>query len=349
MEKNQPTVDQQIQAEIDRIRSQFPRTQDLYREACTLLFFRFGVTPTANKLYQFVRKGSMSAPAEALSIFWADLREKSRVRIEHPDLPQELRAATGDLAATLWHQAQAMAQETFTEFRAEAQVGVAEASAARTKAEAERDGAVKELSTAKESILALNNRANTLEQQLAAEKATRIALETQLGQTAQDIATLQKMLEKARQDFAEEMDELHAAARLTEERYRAAEERALLEIDRERTTVSRLQKELDQNRAKLGQVVDRHKMDISALHAEVGQCRQQLGSLEGQSKAAIADRNRIAADLDDARIQLTAAVSQAAVVRVESGNWKQKYEEAAAMNIALQTQGKRRQRQPAAS
>lgn len=59
----------------------FPDTQALYREVCVLLFFRHGITPTANKLYQLVRKGSMSAPTEALRTFWADLREKSRVRI----------------------------------------------------------------------------------------------------------------------------------------------------------------------------------------------------------------------------------------------------------------------------
>ena len=101
------TVEQQIQAEIERIRGQFPQTQDLYREVCVLLFFRFGITPTANKLYQFVRKGSMSAPAEALTKFWQDLREKSRVRIEHPDLPDDLRVAAGELTATLWGKAQA--------------------------------------------------------------------------------------------------------------------------------------------------------------------------------------------------------------------------------------------------
>jgi hypothetical protein len=82
--------------EIDRLREQFPHTQDLYREVCVLLFFRYGIIPTANKLYQLVRKGSMTAPAEALNKFWEDLREKSRVRIEHPDLPDSLKTAPGN-------------------------------------------------------------------------------------------------------------------------------------------------------------------------------------------------------------------------------------------------------------
>ena len=87
----QSVSDHQLAVEIERLRVDFTDTQDLYREVCVLLFFRYGVTPTANKLYQLVHKGSMSAPAEALRTFWEDLRKKSRVRIEHPDLPEALK------------------------------------------------------------------------------------------------------------------------------------------------------------------------------------------------------------------------------------------------------------------
>ncbi|MFD2272575.1 DNA-binding protein [Undibacterium arcticum] len=75
MPKNTPwtpssPLKKQLIADIDRLREQFPQTQDLYREVCVAMFFRYGMTPTANKLYQLVRKGSMSAPAEALNRFW---------------------------------------------------------------------------------------------------------------------------------------------------------------------------------------------------------------------------------------------------------------------------------------
>jgi hypothetical protein len=131
--------EKQLLADIDRLREEFTQTQDLYREVCILLFFRYGMTPTANKLYQLVRKGSMTAPAEALNKFWGDLREKSRVRIEHPDLPEALKTAAGDLTATLWSAAQAQAHETLASLRGEAQVIILEAKAALTAAETERD------------------------------------------------------------------------------------------------------------------------------------------------------------------------------------------------------------------
>lgn len=65
-----------MQADINALRDRFPRTADLYREACGIMFFRYGLTPTTNALYQLVRKGSMSVPAEALRRFWRDLRDR---------------------------------------------------------------------------------------------------------------------------------------------------------------------------------------------------------------------------------------------------------------------------------
>jgi len=50
------TMETEIQAEVDALRDRFPETKALYREVCALLFFRYGITPTANKLYQFVRR-----------------------------------------------------------------------------------------------------------------------------------------------------------------------------------------------------------------------------------------------------------------------------------------------------
>src|SRR3546814_585329 len=121
------TTDAALSRDVEALRERFTQTQELYREVCALLFFRYGITPTANKLYQLVRKGSMSAPAEALSKFWEDLREKSRTRIEHPDLPDALKSVAGELVATLWTNAQAAAQESLTAYRAEAQEMVLQA------------------------------------------------------------------------------------------------------------------------------------------------------------------------------------------------------------------------------
>ena len=88
--------DQALQADIAALRGRFTETRELYREVCALLFFRYGVTPTANKLYSLVRKGSMSTPSHVLNRFWQDLRDKTRVTIDHPDLPEALKQVAAE-------------------------------------------------------------------------------------------------------------------------------------------------------------------------------------------------------------------------------------------------------------
>jgi hypothetical protein len=104
---------------------------------CVLLFLRSGVTPTTNKLYQLVRKSSMSAPAEALNRFWEVPHDKSRVRIEHPDLPETLKTAAGELVVSHW----STAQEGLAALRSKAQAQLREARQAQEKTEGERDAA----------------------------------------------------------------------------------------------------------------------------------------------------------------------------------------------------------------
>ncbi|MFP3248520.1 MAG: DNA-binding protein, partial [Paraburkholderia sp.] len=111
--------DAALAAEIARLKAEFPKTRELYREVCALLFFRHGITPTANRLYQLVKRGSMGTPTAVLGEFWTELREKSRVRIEHPDLPTDLSAAAGELVATLWARATASADAALDALRDE--------------------------------------------------------------------------------------------------------------------------------------------------------------------------------------------------------------------------------------
>jgi chromosome segregation ATPase len=291
-------------ADIDALRAQFPQTQDLYREVCVLLFFRYGITPTTNKLYQLVRKGSMSAPAEALARFWEDLREKSRVRIEHPDLPESLKTAAGDLVASLWTSAQAAAQEGLAAQRSEAEAQVAEAKQARMKAEEE----VAWLSTAQEKTTArleqANQRIAELEQLLAAANSTVSSLEAQLQTAKGESAALLHKLEEARRDFSVELDKLRAAADLAEERSRASETRALMEIDRERTSAAKLRSELESIRSSAEKSAERHRAEFAALQEHLGNYRQQVGQLEGSLKAVTTNRDLAIADLNSARVTL---------------------------------------------
>ena len=310
-----PALEAQLHAEIDQLRTQFPRTQELYREVCVLLFFRHGITPTANRLYQLVKKGSMSAPAEALTRFWATLREKSRVRIEHPDLPAELQSATGELAAALWMRAVDMAQEQLAAAQLEAQLAVADAQARQTRAEADRDQVRQELTGSAAALDNAQTRITELDQALAISVAAASTLQDQVRLAQQGERQLQKALEIARQDFTSELDKLRVDGKLAHERLKAAETRALLEIDHERQAAGRLQKELAAATRKTVQGSARHRDDVQKLQAQVGNLRQQVGVLEGKLDALRTANARYvdeAVQARDQRDQLALSLTNAA-------------------------------------
>lgn len=322
------TVDQQLRIEIERLRHQFQDTQELYREVCTLLFFRLGITPTANKLYQLVRKGSMSAPAEALSKFWDELREKSRVRIDHPDLPNELKVAAGDLVASLWSKAQASAQDNFTAFKTEIQEKLTDAKTTLAKAELDRDAVNKELEKSHDLLARSQDYIQIIEQSLETEKAVKSSLEEQLVGMRGERTELQHALELARRDFSVELDKLNASIQLAEERFHASEQRALLEIDRERSLAAKYQKELSAVRTTANQSAERQKHEIAAFQTKIGDLRQKIGILEGNLQALEENKNQMVVDLEVVRQQLTSASTQAISARVEAENWRRQVEEA---------------------
>ncbi len=276
------STEARILADIESIRAKDLDTQDLYREVCTILFFRYGVTPTANKLYQYVRKGSMSAPAEALSRFWSDLREKSRVRIEHPDLPDALKVAAGELVASLWVQAQGSAQESLAVFRREAQHQVTESLQAVAAADQARIAAQSEANQMREGIRAADERILTLERNLARESARTQSLEQQLESASCQQKSFGVALAEARKDYSCELDKSRQELRRAEERLAAIEKRSLLEIDHERQITLKVQRELQQLRENNLQNEERQRIELATCKTELAEAKQQLGIAEGK-------------------------------------------------------------------
>lgn len=301
-----------IVAGVAELRDRFPRTQDLYREVCVLLFFRYGVTPTANKLYQLVRKGSMSAPTEALNHFWKTLRERSRVTIEHSDLPDELRAAAGDLVAALWRSAQSKSHEALAAFQIDAVAAVENAKADVARAQAAQADGLCALEQLQAKLSASEEDAARLREELAAAAATRESLETRLGEAHRQMHSLQARMDQMGADHAAERERLADRTRLAEERFADMEKRALVEIDRERTAAAKLQKRLDAERAEHTAALDRARSEHNAAQMTIGHLREQIGALQSSVEALNYERDRERAELQAVRTNLDAAVRQAA-------------------------------------
>jgi chromosome segregation ATPase len=274
-----------LAADIERLKVEFPKTRELYREVCALLFFRFGVAPTANRLYNLVRRGTMSTPASVLSEFWAELREKSRVRIEHPDLPTDLSDAAGELIGTLWTRATTSAQAELTALRdeVEAQRAEAEQKVVAAREELGRTETALEQRTA--ALLAAQVEIRELERRQAEEAATRKALEAQIKRLGEEALVRERELETVRHIFSRDLEKLRETAGRAEERLRASEKRALLEIDRERSATAKAQKELAEAAKRADKREAEHRRTVEALQEQQGDARHQAGVLQGKLAA----------------------------------------------------------------
>ncbi len=272
------TDEARLQADIEALRPRFPDTQDLYREVCTVLFFRYGITPTANKLYQLVRKGSMSAPAEALARFWDNLREKSRVRIEHPDIPEALRDAAGELTAKLWQQARALADEACAAVRLDAQQQVDAATQVAGQA-GQREALMRqELASVQADASTLTEQIRTLEQRLAHDEGLRKGLEQQIDQLTSQRQELAAVVETARE---------------TEQRAADEHKRLLLEVDRERGNAARVQKELDAVKSETNKAAKTQADRLMQALQQVDQLRQHGAELELAQASLRAERDHL--------------------------------------------------------
>ncbi|OIQ84899.1 hypothetical protein GALL_332590 [mine drainage metagenome] len=250
-----------------------------------LLFFRYGITPTANKLYQYVRKGSMSAPAEALNTFWVVLREKSRVRIERPDLPEQVKDAAGSFAASLWKQAQEAAQARFS-------AQIAESNEKVLEARQESDIARKELATilltlqeTQAHLENANQRIAEIEKKHAVDISTLATFEKSFESLQNERVNLDRSLEATRTGFSRDIEIINVALSKAEERYRLLEAKSLMEVDRERQRASKLEKELIKIRETTRtDQVDQQK-ELFSLQNVISGLREKLGTLNGQLNA----------------------------------------------------------------
>lgn len=227
----------------------------------------------------------MSAPTEALRAFWADLREKSRVRIENPDLPESMKTAAGELVAALWNQAQAASQADLAVFRAEASESVRAAQSAQKAAEMEAGRRSNEFAAAQRQTAETQERLLGLERQLAAEQANSGSLRSQLEGSAQQIESLNRALADARREFASELEKQREALDRAEERFQGSEKRALLEIDRERTVANRLQREVEQLRQAGAEADNRRQVALDDYQMKLTDVLQKLGQAEGMALA----------------------------------------------------------------
>lgn len=340
-----------LAAEIDRLKVEFPQssqTRELYREACVLLFFRFGITPTANRLYQLVRRGSMGTPVAVLAEFWNQLRTKSRVRIAHPDLPEALGQLLGDLGAECWRRANESAAEGLAALRVDVEQSRADAHAAADAAREEVARTHLALEERTAALVAAQADVNDLQAKVGEARADnrartdelerlRTAFASREAELLSTIGARERDLVKMREAFSRDLDKQRDAAALAGERLRASEKRALLEIDRERGIAARVTKELDEAVARADRREQGHREAMQTVQAQLRDTQAQLSEAAARSREEQTRLLDVHAALADGRHQV--GVLQGRLDTTEADNHRLAHELAALRESAAAVRG----------
>lgn len=257
----------QILSEVEALKGQFNDTRVLYREVCALLFFRHGITPTANKLYQYVRKGTMSTPAEALAKFWDDLRSKARVEIDHPDLPDEIKVVAAEAIANIWRQATAGARDELATIRVELQADRERLIQETARAEQEAAHALASAEQLRADVDAAHEMAAQVRAELEAERRAHTGTVGRLQELHSQLEQARVQQQRLQDGFSADLAKAREAIDAADERASAVEKRALLAVERERQARNKADKLADDWRKQAGQVEARARQ-AALEHAE---------------------------------------------------------------------------------
>src|ERR1700759_49638 len=291
-----------LQADIAALRTRFADTREIYREVCALLFFRYGVTPTANKLYSLVRKGSMTTPADVLNQFWQDLRDKTRVKIDHPDLPDAMKQVAADAVLSIWQAASEAATGQLAALRAEARHQAHEAEAVRDQVAAEPELARQATAATQAELEATRAQLASMRDALATEREAHAATEARLQE-------IRRQVDEAADQFAQVKAEFTAELERARERVTTAEERAGSHEKGE------LRVQLGATRADLKDAALRHADVLAALRTELRLLQQHAESIAQQHRAITDELASTRALLQDALQRAERAEAEVQVTR----------------------------------
>lgn len=248
------STETEILSEVEALKAKFSDTRALYREVCALLFFRYGITPTANKLYQYVRRGSMNVPTEEVGKFWDDLRHRARVDIQHPDLPDPIKAVAAEAIAALWSQATEAARGELAAARLEFQQEAEQARAGRDAAEQAVAGMHAAAEHHRADMERVQADGQAARQELEAERRAHAGTQARVQQMQSQLEEAGRQHQALQDGFAAELAKTREAVEAANERAAGAERRALKEIEQERQARARADSVAEAARQKLSEV-----------------------------------------------------------------------------------------------
>jgi len=230
---------QTIRDELESMRAQGMRRQDLSLHACKRLFFDLGIRPSMAAVRDLTQTGSASDIPKDIDHFWERIRNVSRVKIGAGAIPKALEDRAGELLGALFEEAIAQAKQALDGEREEIQVQIDAADQRARDADIRRDAAEEAIKRGDARAEAAWERVRVLESELSsATTHGNVHLEGLQATTRrldQENEALRQRLETEQSTNAglrDRIDALHVELRQSTEHYAQQIKDAVAEAER---------------------------------------------------------------------------------------------------------------------
>jgi hypothetical protein len=228
-----------IRDELESLRKDGARRQELSLHACKRLFFDFGIRPSMAAVRDLTQTGSASDIPKDIELFWQRIRTASKVRIGGGAIPPALEERAGELLGALFQEAQVLARDALQAERSEIETDRHTAEQALRDAQARNTAADELLARSEARTESVWARVRELESQLAASSAHgavhQDSLQSAVRRLETDNDALVKRLEAEQTTNAglrDRIDALHDDMRKSTEHYAQQIKDALAEAER---------------------------------------------------------------------------------------------------------------------
>jgi uncharacterized coiled-coil protein SlyX len=230
---------QAIRQELEQMRANGARRQELSLHACKRLFFDLGIRPSMATVRELTQTGSASDIPKDIDGFWERIRGASKVRVGAGAIPKALEDRAGELLGELFQAAMTHARSTLDEDRAAMQHQIEAAEQKTREAEIRHEASEEAIDRAEIRADAAWNRIRELETELAAANshgsAHQDSLQAMVRRLEAETDALRKRLDIEQATNAglrDRIDALHADMRQSTEHYAQQIKDAVAEAER---------------------------------------------------------------------------------------------------------------------
>jgi hypothetical protein len=230
---------QAIRRELESMRENGARRQELSLHACKRLFFDMGIRPSMAAVRDLTQTGSASDIPKDIDAFWERIRGASRVRVGAGNIPKILEDRAGELLGALFEEAVNHARSTLDSEREAAQAQISAAEHGAREAEIRRQASEEAIQRSDARADAAWERVRVLETQLAAANthgdAHHDSLQASVRRLDAENETLRKRLDAEQSTNAalrDRIDALHVELRQSTEHYAQQIKDAVAEAER---------------------------------------------------------------------------------------------------------------------